>query len=185
VLSLVDNRTFKRLFFQVLDHDPTQDDVIAFFRRFQDALQTRQLKVFGITTDGSDLYPGAIRVVWLDVPHQLCEFHVLKDLNLATLHAVAQVRKDLTAQLPKLGGADRPPPHVPSSKNASGSSRKSVTCLNIVICSCNIYLMSLFFSRRGGLANLADVSRFVHAGTQTPNAAMLTERARSGVLLLG
>jgi len=98
VLSLVDNRTFKRLFFQVLDHDPTQEDVIAFFRRFQDALQARQLSVKGITTDGSDLYPGAIQVVWPDVPHQLCEFHVLKDLNLATLRAVAKVRKDLTAQ---------------------------------------------------------------------------------------
>jgi hypothetical protein len=59
--------------------------------------------VKGITTDGSDLYPGAIQVVWPEVPHQLCEFHVLKDLNLATLHAVAKVRKDLTAQLPKLG----------------------------------------------------------------------------------
>ena len=37
------------------------------------------------------------------MPHQLCEFHVLKDLNLATLHAGAKVRKDLAAQLPKLG----------------------------------------------------------------------------------
>jgi hypothetical protein len=47
------------------------------------------------------------------------------------------------------------------------------------------YLMSLFFSRRGGLANLTDVSRFVHAGTQTPNAATITQRARNGVLWLG
>ena len=103
VLSLVDNRTYKRVFFQVLDHDPTQEDVIALFRRFEAVLQARQLKVQGITTDGSDLYPGAIQAVWPDVPHQLCEFHVLKDLNLAVLHAVAQVRKDLAAQQPKLG----------------------------------------------------------------------------------
>lgn len=99
----MDNRTFKRLFFQVLDHDPTQDDVIAFFGRFQNALQARQLTVRGITTDGSPLYPAAIQSVWGTVPHQLCEFHILKDLNQATLRAVAQVRKQLVAQQPKLG----------------------------------------------------------------------------------
>jgi hypothetical protein len=103
VLSIVDNRTFKRLFFQVLDHDATQDDVIAFFGRFQIALLARHLTVRGITTDGSPLYPVAIQTVWGDVPHQLCEFHILKDLNQATLRAVAQVRKRLAAQQPKLG----------------------------------------------------------------------------------
>jgi hypothetical protein len=35
VLSIVDNRTFKRLCYQVLDHDPTHDDIKAFVRRFQ------------------------------------------------------------------------------------------------------------------------------------------------------
>jgi len=103
VLSIVDNRTFKRLFFQVLDHDPAQDDVIAFFGRFQSALQARQLTVHGITTDGSPLYPAAIQAVWGALPHQICEFHILKELNHATLRAVAQVRKQLAAQQPKLG----------------------------------------------------------------------------------
>ena len=35
ILSIVDNRTFKRLAYQVLDHDPTHKDIEAFFRRFQ------------------------------------------------------------------------------------------------------------------------------------------------------
>jgi len=99
----VDNRTFKRLFFQVLDHDPTHEDMIAFFGRFQTILQARQLTVQGITTDGSALYPAAIRAVWGDLPHQICEFHILKDLNQAILRAVAQVRKQLAAKQPKLG----------------------------------------------------------------------------------
>jgi transposase len=103
VLSIVDNRTFKRLFYQVLDHDPDQDDMIAFFQRFQAALQVRQLVLQGITTDGSPLYPPAIQTVFGAVPHQLCEFHILKDLNQAILRAVAQVRKQLAAQQPKLG----------------------------------------------------------------------------------
>jgi hypothetical protein len=105
VLSIVDNRTFKRLFYQVLDHDPDQDDRIAFFQRFQAALQVRQLVLQGITTDGAPLYPPAIQTVFGAVPHQLCEFHTLrvKDLNQAVLRAVAQVRKQLAAQQPKLG----------------------------------------------------------------------------------
>ncbi|MFZ1040513.1 MAG: transposase [Anaerolineales bacterium] len=98
----MDNRTFKRLFFHVLEHDPTQEDVIAFFQRFQLALQVRNLTMRGITTDGSTLYPAAIQAIWGNLPHQICEFHILKDLNLAILRAVAQVRKQLTAEQPKL-----------------------------------------------------------------------------------
>ena len=103
VLSIVDNRTFKRLFYQVLDHDPTHEDMLAFFQRFQAALQVRQLNVRGITTDGSPLYPTTILAVFGPVPHQICEFHILKDLNQAILRAVAQVRKQLADQQPKLG----------------------------------------------------------------------------------
>jgi hypothetical protein len=99
----VDNRTFKRLFFQVLDHNPTHEDMITFFGRFQNTLQARQLTVQGITTDGSSLYPAAIRAVWGELPHQICEFHILQDLTQAILRAVAQVRKQLAAQQPKLG----------------------------------------------------------------------------------
>ncbi len=103
VLSIVDNRTFKRLFYQVLEHDPSHEDMLAFFQRFQAVLQARHLSVRGITTDGSPLYPATILAVFGPVPHQICEFHILKDLNQAILRAVAQVRKQLAAQQPKLG----------------------------------------------------------------------------------
>jgi hypothetical protein len=76
--------------------------MIAFFRSFQAALQARQLTVKGITTDGSSLYPAAIQTVWGDLPHQIGEFPILKDLNQAILRAVAQVRKQLAEQQPKL-----------------------------------------------------------------------------------
>jgi hypothetical protein len=99
----VDNRTFKRVFYQVLEHDPTQADVITFFCRFRSVLEARHLCVQGITTDGSPLYPTAIQAVFGAVPHQICEFHILKELNQAILRAVAQVRKQLAAQQPKLG----------------------------------------------------------------------------------
>jgi hypothetical protein len=102
VLSIVDNRTFKRLFYQVLMHDPTHADMLAFFQHFQAALHRPALTVHGITTDGSPLYPAAIAAVFGPVPHQLCEFHILKDLNQAVLRAVAQVRKQLAELQPHL-----------------------------------------------------------------------------------
>jgi hypothetical protein len=101
VLSLVDHRTFKRLDYQVLDHDATQADGLAFFRRFQARLAARQLTVRAMTTDGSNVYPPAIAAVFGAIPHQVCQFHVLADLSRAVLHAVAHVRKTLAAQKPK------------------------------------------------------------------------------------
>jgi Transposase len=103
VLSIVDNRTFKRVFYHVLDHDPDQADIVAFFQRFQGVLASRHLQVRGVTTDGSALYPEALQAVFGSVPHQICEFHILKDLNYGVLRAVAQVRKQLAAQQPRLG----------------------------------------------------------------------------------
>jgi len=104
VLSIVDNRRYRRLIYDVLDHDPTHEDIIRFFRRFQRELQTRGLDLSGITTDGSALYPVPIaKVFGEDMPHQVCEFHVIKELNKAILHAVAKERKRLKATLPKLG----------------------------------------------------------------------------------
>ena len=103
VLSIVDNRTFRRITFEVLDHDPTHADMERFFRRFQSLLAERGLELKGITTDGSNLYPEPIAKVFGDVPHQVCEFHVIKELTKAVLSAVAKVRKELAASKPKLG----------------------------------------------------------------------------------
>jgi Transposase len=102
VLSIVDNHAFKRLCYEVLDHDPTHKDIEAFFRRFQGALAGRGLTLHGITTDGSELYPRPISEVFGAVKHQICCFHILAELNKAVLRAVAQVRKHLAAQKPKL-----------------------------------------------------------------------------------
>ena len=78
ILSIVDNRTFKRLAYQVLSHNPTHRDINAFFRRFQAALTARGLSLQGITTDGSSLDPEPIATVFGEVPHQLCTFHTVR-----------------------------------------------------------------------------------------------------------
>ena len=53
MLSAVDNRRYKRLLSDVLDHDPTQDDIRTFLGRLKTALTARALTLLGITTDGS------------------------------------------------------------------------------------------------------------------------------------
>ena len=98
----MDNHTYKRLRYQVLEHPPDHTDITAFLRRFQMALRLRGLVLRGVTTDGSPLYPEPLQTVFGDVPHQLCEFHILKELTKAVLRAVAQVRKDLAACKPAL-----------------------------------------------------------------------------------
>jgi len=102
ILSIVDNRTFKRLIYQVLDHDPDHKDITAFFHRFRMALRLRGLALRGITTDGSPLYPEPLQAVFGSVPHQICEFHIIKELTKAILCAVAKVRKNLAKRKPKV-----------------------------------------------------------------------------------
>ena len=102
VLSLVDNHSFKRLAYRVLEHDPTQQDIREFFGPFKARLDTRGLKVLGLTTDGSPLYPAVIQEVFPEARHQVCQFHVLKEINQAVLHAAAKVRKELKVQQPAL-----------------------------------------------------------------------------------
>lgn len=66
-------------------------------------LSHRNLPVHGITTDGSDLYPWVIKEVFPGVPHQVCQFHVLKDITKYVLRAIAKIRKAMYARAPKLG----------------------------------------------------------------------------------
>jgi hypothetical protein len=102
VLSAVDNRQYKRLLYEVLDHDPSHDDITPFLKRLQSALDERELTLRGITTDGSALYPEPIQAVFGDVPHQICRFHVIKELLKGVLRAVAAERRRLAASKPKL-----------------------------------------------------------------------------------
>ena len=102
VLSVVDNRSFRRLAFKVLDHAPRAADVAAFLKPFKKELDGRGLAVRGITTDGSSLYPGPLALLFAGVPHQVCSFHVLKELTESVLHALAKARRQLRADLPPM-----------------------------------------------------------------------------------
>jgi hypothetical protein len=118
MLSAVDNRCDKRLLYDVLDHEPTHDDIRAFLGRLKTALSARDLTLLGVTTDGSALYPGPLAEVFDEVPHQVCEFHVLAEVVKAVVGAVASERKSLGAKQPKL------PRGRPRTKAAQKAARK-------------------------------------------------------------
>jgi hypothetical protein len=118
VLSAVDNRCYKRMLYEVLDHHPTHDDIRGFLSRLKTALEARGLTLKGITTDGSPLYPVPLGEVFGDVPHQICEFHVLAEVVKAVLRAVARERKRLAEKQPKV------PKGRPSTKQAKKAARK-------------------------------------------------------------
>src|SRR5216684_2762139 len=117
MLSAVANRCYKRILYDVLDHDPDHDDIRAFLRRLHTALAARDLTLRGITTDGSPLSPTPLAEVFSGVPHQLCQFHVVQDIVKAVVQAVSSERKRLAAQQPKL------PRGRPSTKAAKQAAR--------------------------------------------------------------
>ena len=118
VLSIVDNRTFKRLIYEVLDHNPTHEDMRTFFRRFRMELDQRALMLRGVTTDGSPLCPEPLALIFPGVSHQVCEFHILKEINREILKAVTQERRELKEKLPTLKRGR------PSSKAARKAARR-------------------------------------------------------------
>jgi Transposase len=121
ILSVVDNRRYKRILYDVLDHDPTHDDIRAFLGRLQTALAAHDLTLYGVTTDGSALYPEPLREVFGEVPHQICTFHIVAEVVKAVLGAVARARKGLAAQQPKLR---RGRPSTPAAKQAARTKKR-------------------------------------------------------------
>jgi Transposase len=92
----------------LLATDPLSDFPVAFalvsandqehMRRFLHNLKTWDFMPQVVVTDGSNLYPKVLAEVWPDAQHQLCVFHVLKDINDCVLDALRQVRRQLAGQ---------------------------------------------------------------------------------------
>ena len=86
----------------LLATDPLRDLPVAFalvaandqdhMRRFLKNLKNWGLKPQVVVTDGSNLYPAVLAELWPDAEHQLCVFHVIKDINKLILDAVRRMR---------------------------------------------------------------------------------------------
>jgi transposase-like protein len=51
-----------------------------------------------VITDGSPLYKDALQEIWRDVEHQLCIFHVIKEVNKLILDALRAVKNRINRQ---------------------------------------------------------------------------------------
>lgn len=149
----MDNHTYKRLIYQVLDHDPTHDDIRSFFGRFKGLLDARGLKLHGITTDASPLYPQPIQGVFGNVAHQVCEFHIIAQLTKCVLKAVAQVRRELKATMPKLGRGR------PSKRKKKASRQRKRTQKKITDLFAHRYLFVKHHLTKGEKKTLSRITR--------------------------
>jgi len=121
MLSAVDNRRYTRILYDVLDHDPTHEDIRAFLRRLTMAWTARDLALCGVTTDGSALSPAPLREVFGPVRHHICTFHILAEIGKAVLGAVASARKGLAATQPT---RRRGRPSTPAAKQAARTNKR-------------------------------------------------------------
>jgi transposase-like protein len=86
----------------LLATDPLADLPVAFalvdkndqghMRRFLNNLKTWDLNPEVVVTDGSNLYPAVLAELWPDADHQLCVFHVIKDINKLILDAARRMK---------------------------------------------------------------------------------------------
>jgi hypothetical protein len=89
----------------LLGTDPIADLPVAFalvsrndkqhMRRFLSNLKGWGLLPAVVVTDGSELYPAVLAQLWPHARHQLCVFHILKDINDLILAAVRRLAKAL------------------------------------------------------------------------------------------
>jgi hypothetical protein len=92
----------------LLATDPLGDFPVAFalvrandhghMRRFLQNLKTWGFSPRVVITDGSNLYPVLLAELWPQARHQLCLFHVLKDLNDCVFDAFRRLRRRLGQQ---------------------------------------------------------------------------------------
>jgi hypothetical protein len=73
-------------------------------RRFLENLKNWGFLPQVVVTDGSNLYPTLLEELWPAAQHQLCVFHVLKDINDCVFDALRRLRRQLAGQgKPKRG----------------------------------------------------------------------------------
>lgn len=63
-----------QLDYELIEENPTEDDVRRFLERLKAAGYMPQL----VVTDGSNLYPSVLKEVWPEAEHQRCVFHFIK-----------------------------------------------------------------------------------------------------------
>ena len=114
----------------LLATDPLSDMPVAFamvsandqdhMRRFLDNLKTWGLMPQVVVTDDSNLYPSVLAELWPEAEHQLCVFHIIKNINKLVLDAVRRLR----SAMGRRGKAGRPKKRGRKSKKAKAAAKR-------------------------------------------------------------
>jgi hypothetical protein len=117
----------------LLATDPLRDLPVAFalvaandqghMRRFLKNLKTWGLMPRVVVTDGSNLYPAVLGELWPEAAHQLCVFHVIKDINKLVLDAVRRMRTAMNRR----GKAGRKKRRGRKGQKAKAAARRGLT----------------------------------------------------------
>src|SRR5260370_36656609 len=82
----------------------SQGDLTALLTEVKEQLKQLEVPVTGVISDGEETIGSAVAFVFPKVPHQLCQFHYLKDatapLYEADRHAKAELKKHLRGGRP-------------------------------------------------------------------------------------
>jgi hypothetical protein len=110
--------------------DPLNDIPVAFalvgandqdhMHRFLNNLKTWGLMPRVVVTDDSNLYPAVLAGLWPEAEHQLCVFHIIKNINKLILDAVRRLRSAMSRR----GKAGRQKKRGRKSKKAKAAARR-------------------------------------------------------------
>ena len=93
---------------------------------FLQALKDRGLQAEVVITDGSPLYKDSLQHYWAEVEHQLCIFHVIKEVNKLILDGVRAIKNRLKRQGNKgrKKGRGRPSKKAQQQRQRQGMTKK-------------------------------------------------------------
>lgn len=115
--------------------DPLGDFPVAFavvsandqghMRRFLANLREHGFMPQVVVTDGSNLYPAVLAELWPEARHQLCVFHVLKEINACVFDALRQLRRKLGRQRGRKRRRGRPTKAQKRAQARRGQTKKA------------------------------------------------------------
>jgi transposase len=118
----------------LLATDPLGDFPVAFalvwandrdhMRRFLNNLKSHGFSPRVVVTDGSNLYPTLLAELWPDALHQLCVFHVIRDINACVFDALRRFRRQLASRRGRKRRRGRPSKAQKRARARQGQTKK-------------------------------------------------------------
>jgi hypothetical protein len=118
----------------LLATDPLGDFPVAFalvsandrdhMRGFLNNLKSHGFSPRVVVTDGSNLYPTLLAELWPDARHQLCVFHVIRDINACVFDALRRLRRKLASRRGRRRRRGRPSKAQKRARARQGPTKK-------------------------------------------------------------